>query len=204
MDFGDQMFFVQQGSILVYKEEPGKFQSDGVTPTMKVFQTCIKGDVLGELAVVFRQPRQAGAIAENVVVCNVLKKGAFESVIVDFHKDRSIIQSNLENMNMMQGSPIFWDSKFVCFRKTNDLHSNAVRPPAVTPNGEDVAAANEQSSTAVEDLRFEFLLFKEQTKSAFDELSKKQSQVLEQLTLLNAGSGKTTIMSVAPGEAGEA
>jgi len=208
-DFGDEMYFVQQGSILVYNEEPGKFQSDGVTPTMKVFQTCIKGGVLGELAVIFRQPRQAGAIAENVVVCNVLKKTAFESVIVDFHKDRSIIQTNLESMNMLQGSKIFWDSKYVCFRKTGDVHSNAVRPAAVAPNAEDVASAGEQPSTSVEDLRYDFLLFKEQTATALTDLTKKQDQILEQLQLLNVGNGKsattlTTVTSVTPGElAGE-
>lgn len=199
-DFGEEMFFVQQGTILVYNEEPGKFQSDGITPTMKVFQTCSKGDVLGELAVVFRQPRQAGAIAENVVICNVLKKAAFESVIVDFHKDRSIIQRNLENMNMLAGSKIFWDSKYVCFRKTGDVHSNAVRPSVVAPNADDASAAEEKSSAAVEDLRYEFLLFKEQTTSALSDMSKKQDQILEHLQLLTASAPVT---AVAPGEASD-
>merc|ERR1711871_913807 len=159
-DYGDEMFFVQQGCILVYIEEEGKKAVDD-PPAMKIIQALEKGSVLGELAVIFRQPRNAGAIAQNIVMCNSLKKGAFESVIVDFIKDREVLQTNLEQTDLLRGQKLFWDSKYSCFRRHNDVHS--IRP---TGKPADVNADDSELKSqlqAFEDFRYDMLLFKEQT-----------------------------------------
>ena len=155
------MYLVQQGSVAVYKNEPNP--SDPDHPHMKVISVKRRGDVLGELAVIFRQPRTAGAIAENVVVCNVLQKTAFESVIVDFHKDRETIQLNLEREDLHKASKIFWDSKYVCFRKRDDLHSNLVHS---TPAG----VQDTTNDSELEHLRYDLLAFKDSMRESLSEI----------------------------------
>ena len=156
------MYLVQQGSVAVYKNEPNP--SDPDHPHMNVISVKKKGDVLGELAVIFRQPRNAGAIAENVVVCNVLQKAAFESVIVDFHKDRETIQLNLEREDLHKASKIFWDSKHVCFRKRDDLHSNLVhsKPAGVQDTTHD--------DVELEHLRYDLIAFKDSVNQSLSEI----------------------------------
>jgi CRP-like cAMP-binding protein len=64
-DFGDSMFFINTGTVLIYLDMPDR--PDGGSTPLKPLVTLEVGKAFGELAIFFRQPRAAGAVASTVV-----------------------------------------------------------------------------------------------------------------------------------------
>lgn len=115
-DFGDSMFFINSGSVLIYLKPPDGL--DGSSTPLQPLVTLEVGKAFGELAIFFRQPRAAGAVASTCVTAMSLDKRDINDICPNFPIDQQVLAKNLQNMPGMKDKfRVYWSAGSRCFQK---------------------------------------------------------------------------------------
>ncbi len=86
-DIGEEMFIIHAGKVNITKRtDEGE----------KILVTLSTGDFFGEMAVIDKAPRSAGAVAEGDTVCIVLNEELFEQ---QMQRNAKIVKKILKNMS---------------------------------------------------------------------------------------------------------
>merc|ERR1711988_2007185 len=110
------MFFINSGTVLIYLNMPDA--PDGTSSPLKPLVTLEMGKAFGELAIFFRQPRAAGAVASTVVTAMSLDRMDINDVCPNFPIDQQVLTKNLQNMPGIKDKfRVFWSAGNRCFQK---------------------------------------------------------------------------------------
>jgi len=91
---GDFLFVIEQGSFDCIKKIDGED---------KVVKTCAPGDVFGELALLYNNPRAASVVAKGDSVCWMLDRDTFNNIVKEAAvKRRSRYMTFLEKVTLIQ------------------------------------------------------------------------------------------------------
>ena len=114
-DFANNMFFIISGSVLIVEN----FRLNGRKNSYRLMTKLGEGSSFGELAIFFKEPRNAGVLANTIVTTMSINQSVVNDIVPLFEADQYCIAKNLSQLDGVHGKyKVEWSLSDRRFKKT--------------------------------------------------------------------------------------